>query len=102
MTIAPSARKKSASAISALLTPNAGRPSGPSDIRPPFVLLLGDEACALHQGDVPRFLFSDPVGVFLAGERGLVERALLHERLPFRRLAHFLEYAHVVVDVLLL
>src|SRR4051812_14551250 len=47
--------------------------------------VIGEEARVLHQGAVALVFFSHPVGEFLAGHEGLVERPILHEFLPLRR-----------------
>src|SRR3989304_672001 len=54
-------------------------------------LFAGDKARGFHQRKMARLFFRNPVGVGLAVERGLVERPLLHEVLPFRGLAYFLQ-----------
>src|SRR5688572_21379482 len=98
MTMAPIARNASAIAISAVLWRNAARPPPPADIPqlPSGRLLLPcDEARRPHERDVARFLARHPLGVLLAGERGLVECAALHQVLPFRSRAHFLEQVDV-------
>src|SRR4051812_28065886 len=99
-----------ATPISALFWLNAARVSAcasapgscePSLIRalPPGALVAGEEFGFLHELLVARFLFRDPVGELLAFERGGVERALLHELLPFRRLLDLLQEVDVVLDL---
>src|SRR5215470_6079603 len=61
--------------------------------------LPSQEPRFLHEEDVPRFLASDPRLVLLAVEGRLVERALLEEILPFRRLANLLHQVDVVLDL---
>src|SRR5215472_1963281 len=61
--------------------------------------LPGQEPRFLHEEDVPRFLASDPGFVLLAGEGCLIERALLEEVLPFRRLANLLHEVDVVLHL---
>src|SRR5258706_12646315 len=63
-------------------------------------LLAGEELGFLHELPVPRFLAPQPVGVRLALERRRVERALLHELLPFRRLLDLLQEVDVVLGLL--
>src|SRR4051812_14467576 len=97
MTSAPSAKKSAATTSSALFWPKAGLPSPPCPPSMPVrLLLLGQEAGSLHQLDVARFFLRHPVGVRLALERRGVERALLHQLLPLRRLLHFLQQLDVV------
>src|SRR5688500_10968240 len=52
---------------------------------PSSLLLLGEEPGFGHQLHVFLLGFRHPVGVFLAGEESLVERAALHELLPLGR-----------------
>src|SRR5688572_5586683 len=103
MTTAPRMKNPAATTSSAVLVRNAARPAGCSDMLsslpkkcgapaagaphgPALALLAGHEAGGLHQRYVARFLLRHPVGVGLALERGQVERALLHQVLPLRRL----------------
>src|SRR4051812_15553178 len=100
-----------ATAISALFWLNAARVSPcvsargswePALIRalPRGALVAGEEFGFLHELLVARFLFRHPVGVLLALERGRVERALLHELLPFGRLLDLVQEIDVVLDLL--
>src|SRR6185369_17676573 len=90
-TRAPAARNSAAIAISALRCPSARRPSRPSAIRSPsvppcapvFFLLPGDEAGLLYQRQMASLLARHPLSILLAAERRGVERALLHQLLPF-------------------
>src|SRR5215831_4933767 len=68
------------------------RRASPAAGRPP---LSGEEPRFLHEKDVARFLARDPGLVLLAGERRLVERALLQEIFPLRRLANLLHKVDV-------
>src|SRR5882672_7292323 len=101
-------KKSAATAISALFWRNAGRPAfaacGPSLIRRPpagSLLAAGEEFGFPHQRNVPRFLARDPVGVLLALERGGVERALLHQLPPLRRLLDLAQQLDVVLHLVL-
>ena len=58
-----------------------------------------EEARFLHEVVVQLLVLRHPVRVLLAGQRGLVEGALLDEFLPLRRLAHLLEQRHVEIDL---
>src|SRR5262245_19537533 len=60
----------------------------------------GQETGLGHQIAVQDFSLRDPRGEFLAGHEGLVEGAVFHEFLPFRRLAQALEEIDVVLHVL--
>src|SRR5688572_32054237 len=92
MTMAPKMKKSAATASSALFRRNAGLSA--------LMLLPRDKAGGFHELNMPRFLARDPVGVLLAGERGGVERALLHQLLPLGRRHHLLEEIVVVAHVL--
>src|SRR5712671_1322016 len=94
-------KKSAATASSALVWRNAARPSPPALIFLPGRLLAVDELGALHQRQVAGFLARYPVGVLLALQRGRVERALLHQLLPLRRLLHLLEKIGVVGHLVL-
>src|SRR6266852_137512 len=61
-------------------------------VRTPRVhpILPRQESRFPHEQDVPRFLARHPGFVFLPGQRGLVERALLQEALPIGGFPHLL------------
>src|SRR5258708_38115476 len=99
-------KKSAATAISALFWRNAGRrasvPWRPALIpRLPGSLVAGEEFRFAHQRDVPRLLARHPVGVLLALERKGIERALLREPLPLRRLLDLAQQVDVVLDLIL-
>src|SRR4051812_11221221 len=58
--------------------------------RRPASVAGGQEARALHQLAMALLFLVDPLGVFVAGHEGLVERAVVHELLPLRRFADLL------------
>src|SRR5687767_13981244 len=92
MTMAPKMKKSAATASSALFRRNAGLSA--------LMLLPRDKAGGFHQLDMARFFLRHPVGVLLAGERGGVVSAFLHELFPLRRRHHLLEQPGVVGHVL--
>src|SRR5687768_8617363 len=96
ITMAPKMKKSAATASSALFRRNAGRAAFGSVA----MLLPRDEAGGLHQLHVPGLFARDPARILLAGERGGVERTLLHQLLPLGRRHHLLEQADVVLHVL--
>src|SRR3972149_6975142 len=116
MMIAPSSRKTAATTISAVFRLNAAPPL-PGQLPPPrpsmktrrratpcrahcSPVLLRDEPRGLHERHVPCLFPRHPVGVLLAGERRLVERATLHQILPFRGRADLLAQVGIEADLL--
>src|SRR5712664_2047031 len=72
-------------------------------VRTPRVrpILLRQESRFLHEHDVPRLLARHPGFVFLPGQRGLVERALLQKALPIGGFPYLLQQVDVVLFLLL-
>src|SRR6266478_6333296 len=63
-------------------------------------ILPRQEARFLHEHDVPRLLARHPGFVFLPGQGGLVERALLQKALPIGGFPHLLQQVDVVLFLL--
>src|ERR1044072_8485993 len=51
----------------------------------------GEEARFLHQVAMAGLFLLDPLGVVSTRHEGLIERTVVHQLLPLRRLAHLLE-----------
>src|SRR5438132_164519 len=64
-------------------------------------ILLRQESRFLHEHHVPRLFARHPGFVFLPGQRGLVERALLQKALPIWSFPHLLQQVDVVLFLLL-
>src|SRR6476469_5678607 len=63
--------------------------------------LAGQEPGLFHQRLVALLFRVDPLGILFAGHEGIVEGALVHQRLPLGSLAHLFEQVDVVVNLVL-